>query len=139
MTRSYRVLIAIVLAFAVILTLIGRPRPHAAMPRTASAAAPAPAVDLALTVGDGTLTPAVAAVLKGSRVRITVACAAPREARLALSGYEDRLAIPPLAPGASWRGEFLADRPGDDFAWLLDGRPAARLAVTGSHLVDGHR
>jgi hypothetical protein len=58
---------------------------------------------------------------------------------LALAGYEDRLAIPALSPGATWSGEFIADRPGEDFAWLLDGVPAGRLAVTGSHLVEGHR
>jgi hypothetical protein len=60
-------------------------------------------------------------------------------ARLTLAGYEDRLDIPALAPGAGWTGQFLADRPGEDFAWLLDGQPAGRLTVTGSHLVEGHR
>ena len=51
----------------------------------------------------------------------------------------NRPAAAPLAPGAGWTGEFLADRPGEDFAWLLDGEPAGRLTVTGSHLVEGHR
>ena len=29
--------------------------------------------------------------------------------------------------------------PGEDFAWLLNGKPAAKLRVAGSHLVEGHR
>jgi hypothetical protein len=59
--------------------------------------------------------------------------------RLALAGYEDRLDIPPLDPGTVWHGEFHAERPGEDFPWLLDGRPAGRLTVAGAHLVEGHR
>ena len=43
-------------------------------------------------------------------------------------------------PGkASARAEFTADRPGDDFAWIVNGIPAARLTVSGSHLIEGHR
>jgi hypothetical protein len=60
-------------------------------------------------------------------------------ARLALMGYEDRLGVAEVAPGATWRASFVADRPGDDFAWMLDGAPAGRLRVSGSHLVEGHR
>jgi hypothetical protein len=62
-----------------------------------------------------------------------------RAVGIELSGYGDRVHVTGLAPGATWEGEFLADRPGDDFAWLLDGRPAGRLEIRGSHLVEGHR
>jgi hypothetical protein len=54
-------------------------------------------------------------------------------------GYEDRLGAVRVAPDSLWRGEFVADRPGQDFAWVLDGAPAGRLEVAGSHLVEGHR
>ena len=60
-------------------------------------------------------------------------------ARLALHGYQDKLMIGWIEPDSTWRGEFLADRPGEDFAWMLEGEPAGKLSVTGSHLVDGHR
>jgi hypothetical protein len=60
-------------------------------------------------------------------------------ATIALPGYEDRLTVPRLEPGAQWSGGFLADRPGDDFAWVVNERPAGRFLVAGSHLVEGHR
>jgi hypothetical protein len=63
----------------------------------------------------------------------------PGVTRLTLSGYEDQVPIPPLLPDGRWTGAFLADRPGEDFAWVLDGIPTGRFAVTGSHLMDGHR
>jgi hypothetical protein len=137
MKRPYLLLFALVVVLAAALTALGRSRPHHA-PR-AEPATEAPVVELTLGILDGRMTPAVASVAKGSRVRLRVDYRGERPARLALAGYHDRLAIPALAPGAVWVGEFLADRPGEDFAWLLDGEPAGRLAVTGSHLVEGHR
>jgi hypothetical protein len=68
---------------------------------------------------------------------VTNGAAVPQ--RLRLSGYEDRVDSGDLAPGATWRGAFLADRPGEDFAWLVGGGPSGQLAVRGSHLVEGHR
>jgi hypothetical protein len=137
MKRPYLSLFALVVVLAAALTALGRPRPHDT-PRAQPAFA-APVVELTLGILEGRMTPAVASVAKGSRVRLRVDYRGERPASLALAGYEDRLAIPALAPGAVWTGEFLADRPGEDFAWLLDGEPAGRLTVTGSHLVDGHR
>jgi hypothetical protein len=128
-----------VVVLAVGLTLLGRPR-HAQAPVTA--AAPAPIVVLELAIEDGRMAPAMSSVPKDARVRLRVNVHGARSARgvqLSLAGYEDRLAIPELAPGSSWTGEFFADRPGEDFAWLIDGTPAGRLAVTGSHLIEGHR
>jgi hypothetical protein len=98
-----------------------------------------PAVALALDACDTTVVPESAQVPKDHRVRLTVRNRGTTPARLVLSGYEDRLSIPQLPPGAAWSGEFLADRPGEDFAWMLAGQPAGRLTVTGSHLVEGHR
>jgi hypothetical protein len=59
--------------------------------------------------------------------------------RLALAGYEHRLAEAVLAPGESRVDTFLLDLPGEDFPWRLDGAPTGHLAVKGSHLVEGHR
>jgi hypothetical protein len=137
MTRSYLRLAGLIAVLALALALVGRPRRPDATP--AATDARAPIVELAITIGTDGIAPAVAAVPKGSRVRLTVENRGAGPSRLALAGYQDRLAPPPLAPGAVWTGEFLADRPGEDFAWLLDGEPAGRLSVTGSHLVEGHR
>jgi hypothetical protein len=137
MKRRYLALFALVVVLAAALTALGRPRPREVP--GAEPAIEAPVIDLRLEILGGQMTPAVAAVAKGSRVRLHVDHRGERPARLTLAGYQDRLAIPVLAPGAVWTGEFLADRPGEDFAWLLDGEPVGRLTVTGSHLVDGHR
>ncbi len=137
MRRSYLLLFGLVVVLAVALTALGRPRRRPA-PRPVAASL-APLVDLTIGIADGQVSPAVAAVPKGSRVRLRVDYRGASPARLTLAGYEDRVNIPALAPGIVWTGEFLADRPGEDFAWLLDGQPAGRLTVTGSHLVEGHR
>jgi hypothetical protein len=137
MKRRYVTLFALVVLLGAALTVLGRPRPRV-VPRVGPALA-APVADLTLGILGGRMTPAVASLPKGSRVRLRVDYRGARPARLALAGYEGRLAIPALAPGAVWVGEFVADLPGEDFAWLLDGEPVGRLTVTGSHLVEGHR
>lgn len=136
MKRSYLLLALTVVVLSVALTLLGRPRSAHAPP---PAAAEAPVAELAIAITGGKISPAVASVPKGHRVRLRVEHRDAAVVRLALAGYEDLLDIPPLAPGATWTAEFPADRPGDDFAWLLDGQPAGRLTVTGSHLIEGHR
>jgi len=136
MKGPYLLLAAAVVILALALTALGRPR-RAEAPRPAVTTAPV--VQLAIEIRAGQVSPAVASVPKGSRVRLRVEHRGAATARLALAGYEDRLEIPALEPGTVWTVEFLADRPGEDFAWLLDGQPAGRLSVTGSHLVEGHR
>ena len=137
MKRRYLALFALVVIVAVALTALGRPRPREG-PRP-EPTIEAPLVEITLGIRDGRITPDGFSVPKGSRVRLRVDYHGGHAARLALAGYEDRLAIPELAPGTVWIGEFVADRPGEGFPWLLDGEPAGRLAVSGSHLVDGHR
>ena len=44
-----------------------------------------------------------------------------------------------VAPGEIAHATFRADRPGGDFAWLVDGAPSGRFAVSGSHLEEGRR
>ena len=134
--RRYLWLFALTLIAGAGLTLAARRPRRVEAPQ---AAAPVPVVRLAVAIEDGALVPAVTSVPKGHEVRLAVENRGRARATLALAGYEDRLAIPALEPGARWSGAFTADRPGDDFAWTIDGRPAGRFAVQGSHLVEGHR
>lgn len=80
-----------------------------------------------------------AAVEVGTLLALTIENLGAAPARVRLAGYEDRVDSGDLAPGARWTTTFRADRPGDDFAWLVGEEPLARLDVTGSHLVEGHR
>lgn len=137
MIRRWLVLLALVPVAALLLAMLAR-RPHAAAPRASSAAA-APEVELRVTLADGRLEPEHAAVAAGRRVRLRVENAGGDAVDLRLAGYEDRIDLKAIAPGDSRSLAFLADRPGEDFAWLVDGRPAGRLSVTGSHLIEGHR
>ena len=136
MKRPYLLLAAAVVVLAIALTVLGRPR-RAEAPRPV--AIETPVVELTIVIKAGRVSPAVSSVPKGDRVRLRVEHRGTATARLALAGYEDRLDIPALTPGTIWTAEFLADRPGEDFAWLLDGQPVGRLTVTGSHMVEGHR
>jgi len=107
----------------------------------AHAAAPQTVDTLAVTVdvfADHVDTrPAVFAV--GRTVALTVASHRATPVRFALSGYQDRVAAAALAPGRSVHFTFIASRPGDQFAWLIDGAPLGRLDIRGSHLVEGHQ
>ena len=101
--------------------------------------APAETVKVALDVREDAVHATRVAVDANQAVRLEATNHGLAPVRLGLSGYEDRVDSGPLAPGAIWRGAFLADRPGEDFAWLVDGRPAGRFQVRGSHLEEGHR
>ena len=136
MKRPYLLLATGVVVLALALTVLGRPRRSESLRPAAIAA---PMVELTITIGPARISPAVASVPKGHLVRLRVEHRGTATVRLALAGYEDRLDLPDLEPGTARTVEFLADRPGEDFAWLLDGQPAGRLTVTGSHLVEGHR
>jgi hypothetical protein len=125
-----------VVAGAVLVSLLAR-APRSA-PKTANAPA-APVVDLALVVRDGAIDPEVSEVPLGTRVRLAVTNRGRAAVTLALTGYDDRVRIPGLDPGATRQIEFLADRPGEAFAWTLDGEPVGRIAVPGAHLLEGHR
>jgi cupredoxin-like protein len=119
------------------LAWLGRPA-RRGTPAPAATAAGAP-VSLVLEVRDGEVSPARLAVPKSSRVSLSVVNRGSAAVRFALAGYEDRVSAAAVAPGSTWRCEFVADRPGEDLAWLVDGRPAATLAVSGSHLEEGRR
>ena len=138
MKRSYLWLGAAILVAAAIVALLGR-APSDRQPVAADASAEVPVADVSLVIRDGVIQPPSVSVEKGTRVRLHVRNEDAAAAALALPGYQDRLAVPRLEAGAQWSGEFLADRPGDDFAWTVNDRPAGRVVVTGSHLVEGHR
>ena len=135
MNRYVRLLVGVLLAAVVVSGLARLPRSGA---RTEAPPA-VPVTDLSIVVGDSVVTPMLASVPKGYRVRLNVRNAARRSLAIRLAGYEREVSIPALAAGATWDGEFLAELPGEDFAWLIDGEPVGRLSVTGSHLVEGHR
>ena len=136
MKRPYVLLAVAIVVASVALAMLGRPRQSET---PSPAVTVAPVVELTIAIKEGKVSPAVTSVPKGHRVRLRVEHRGATTARLALAGYGDVLDIPPLEPGTTWTTEFPADRPGEDFAWLLDGQPAGRLTVTGSHLIEGHR
>ena len=135
--KRYLVLLAVAVVLGAIGLVAGRAIRLAPRPESVAVQ---PEVALEITIGPGArITPAVASVPKDHRVRLTITNHDARPASLTLAGYEDRLGEVRVAPDSLWRGEFVADRPGQDFAWMLDGAPAGRLEVAGSHLVEGHR
>lgn len=137
MRNRYLGLLALIVLVAIALTVVGR------MPRRASAPAPAaaPVVIDSLTVElrDGRLLPAEASAGLGHQLALTLTNHGSASVEVRLSGYEHQLAPIVLGPGESVQRSILLDLPGEDFAWLVDGRPLARLRVAGSHLVEGHR
>jgi hypothetical protein len=135
--RAYVALFLIALAGAAGLLALGR-RPHARA--TAHVSAPvAPLLTVRLTVGARGTTPDRVTVRLGSRVEAHLRNVDAAPHTLSLAGYEDRTGAVTIAPRDSATLAFLADRPGEDFAWLVDGQPAGLLVVAGSHLVEGHR
>lgn len=137
MTRRYAMLALAVIALAASLAALGRPRPAAVSQADAPVAVRR--IPVSLRIEGDSCAPARLAVPVGARVELVVLSRQARPVGVALAGYEDAVWNPALAPGASWHVTFTADRPGEDFAWLIDGRPAGRLSVSGSHLVEGHR
>ena len=137
MTRRWLLLGVLVLAGAIAFTVAGR------LPRRAEepgAPPPPPPLDFAsLEVEGAEARPARTAGVLGHRLAITIVNRGSAAARLSLSGYEHAFAPRVLAPGESRTDTLLLDLPGEDFAWMLDGRPAAQLLVAGSHLAEGHR
>lgn len=135
--KRYLALFAVAIVFAFAVSRLERTFRDASPARSPAEAAIVVTVEL--SVQDGALAPARTAVDKDRQVRLTVENRGTRPARLTLAGYQDRLDTGAIAPGARWQGAFLADRPGEDFVWLLDSIPSGRFEVRGDHLVEGHR
>jgi hypothetical protein len=136
--KRYLVLLGIALVLGAVALAAGRHLERGE--RREAGSSPTPEATLEMTITpEHQVSPAVVSVPKDHRVSLTVTNRGARRASLALMGYQDRFGVANLAPDSTWHGEFVADRPGDEFAWMLDGAPVGRLAVTGSHLVEGHR
>ena len=135
--KRYLALFGLALALGVVLMLAARSL-HAPPP-VVTRAPEIPSVDLELVLTKDGISPASSAVPKDHRVRLTIVNRRRDRVGLSLHGYQDRLMIGWIDPDSTWRGEFLADRPGEGFAWMLEGEPVGKLAVQGSHLVEGHR
>lgn len=138
MKRTYGWLLAGVVALALTLSLVGR-APHRRRELEEAPPVQAPVVEITLEIRSGTISPSALTVHKGDRIALVVTNSDQSRAEFALLGYEDRLSGIAIEPGCSWNGELIADRPGDDFAWVVNREVAGRLTVSGSHLVEGHR
>jgi hypothetical protein len=139
-SQRYLVLLLGIVSIAVAVTLWGRPTLSHRSSGANSGTRLVPTVDLWLRIDhDGKLVPDMVVVEKGSRVTVSLKNESSKAARVELPGYEDRLAPGRLEPGAVWVGGFEADRPGDDFAWVIDGKTSGRFVVNGSHLIEGHQ
>jgi hypothetical protein len=140
MKGRYLGLLVVSVVVAVALTLWGRTAARRTPVGGERGPIPNRPVELVLMISpDGAMTPPSMSVEKGRRIDASLTNTGSTTARVELPGYEDRFAAVTIEPGDTWRGEFLADRPGDDFAWMVNGKPAGRLMVTGSHLIEGHR
>jgi hypothetical protein len=136
MMRRYGWLFLFVLTAAGIAAVLAKRMPPVVPETPAVAAAP---FALAVRVLEHDVVASTTSIPVGVAVRLMVTNATSHPMRLRLAGYEDRVDSGELAAGDSVRIAFLADRPGDRFAWLVGEEPRGRLDVTGSHLVEGHR
>jgi len=134
---SYRWLALSVVAGALALAVFAR-GPKTA-PQPARPAATTAAESLQVEIAGGVVRPERTSVRKGSAVVFALQNRDNVPRRFALAGYEDRGISGTIRARGTVALRFLADRPGEDFAWVVDGRPAGRFAVTGSHLEEGHR
>ncbi len=136
MGRYAWVLIAALAGAVLVSALLRMPRPDA---EPAAAPAEVRAVELGVEVFDGRVEATADSIAAGTTVVLTVTNRTATTQRVRLTGYEDRVDTGEIAPGATWRGTFVADRPGEQFAWLVNDQPLGRLDIRGSHLVEGHR
>ncbi len=135
MTRRYGILFVVMVGIALVAIAVSRlPRASRSVANAVEAAEP-----LALDVFQDRVVTTPAVIPVGSRVELTVVNHTMATARVELAGYEDRVSHPGLGPDSTWTTAFVADRPGEQFAWIVNGEPRGRLDVTGSHLVEGHR
>ena len=137
MNRRYGWVLIAALAGAVLVSVLLR------LPRPVATTAPTPVaahgVDFGLTVFNGWIEATTDSIEAGSAVTLSITNHASTPQRVRLAGYEDRVDTGEVLPGATWRGVFIADRPGEQFAWLVNDQPMGRLDIRGSHLVEGHR
>lgn len=137
MRRAYLILALSSLAVAASLAALAR---VSHPPHDTTAAAPVHhGVGLLLKVENGLTDPPVATVRKDWIVLLEVINRDRVPIRLSLTGYEDCVSSGPIAPDSTWHARFAADRPGDEFEWQVNGHPAGRFIVMGSHLDEERR
>lgn len=139
MKRSYAILAACTLAGALLLLATARPHTTALRQPPETAPAAAAAQQVTLVVSNGTILPARLEVGKGAALEVRMENHDDVAHTASLLGYESAVSPAALAPGGAATLRFSADRPGSDFAWIVDGTPAGQFVVHGSHLVEGHR
>jgi hypothetical protein len=135
--RAYLILVLSSLVVAASLAALARAT-HPTRDTTAAAAVHH-GIGLQLKVENGLTEPLVSTVRKDWLVLFEVVNRDRVRIRVSLTGYEDRVSSGPIAPDSTWRVRFVADRPGDDFEWQVNGHPAGRFIVMGSHLDEGRR
>ena len=138
MTRAaYLRLAVLFVVLSIALTLFGRRPRH--IQSLAPAPPPAPIDTLTLVFGDESVTPPAVQGTLHHRLALTLIATGTHATRVSLSGYEHTFAERLLSPGSTTRDTVVLELPGEDFAWMVGGKPAGRLRVAGSHLVEGHR
>jgi len=135
--KRYALLFFIGVLAAIVLSLIPR-LPHRA---TRPAVAPERAAPISMTVDvyPDRVTTMPSTIPVGRKVALTVVNHTPKAVHLKLAGYEDVVDSNEIDPDSNWTLTFDADRPGEQFAWIVDGEPRGRLDILGSHLIEGHR
>jgi len=136
--KRYLMVFVVAIALGVIAVAVGRNARHAVRLEPEHARMPSVALDITV-VSDHEITPSFASVPKDHLVHLSVTNHGRRAVTLTLMGYQDRFAAAYVPPDSTWHGEFIADRPGEAFAWILEGAPTGRLQVTGSHLEEGRQ
>ena len=92
-------------ALAAVALAVGAPAAHA--PGIAPPRGERAAIGLALVIENGRVAPAVSTVRKGSRLALSVVNHDPRPVRFELTGYEERVAAPRIAPDSGYRVVFV--------------------------------
>lgn len=137
MNRAYALLLGTIVVAGLSLGAWSRHRPTVAAPEAATVSVVSDTLELQWS-GSG-LSPADSHVAFGHRLVLRIENRSARTTRVSLAGYEPQFSGGVIAPGETLRAAFELQLPGEDFAWLVDGRPVAKLRVVGPHLVEGHR
>ena len=110
-------------------------------PETESTGAtPQPVFQAEIELGSAGVVPYRVQVPKDHEVHLIVRGAPDaNDGVFSITGYQDQVSPVLMGPGLSREIVFTSRRPGDDFAFMLNGEMQGRLEVTGSHLEEGHQ
>jgi hypothetical protein len=137
MNRRFGVLAVVALLGAVAISLLLR------LPARTQPGAPAhpepPPLAVQVEIRDDGVSCVPESCTVGTRADLTIRNRSSAPVSVALTGYEDRVHADSIGAGRDWHGGFVADRPGQQLAWIVNGELRGRFDVLGSHLVEGHR